>query len=258
MLTRRQLAISFVSASIGLGGVWGRRSQGATSCRQSRKRRGRIEHARIGPSQVFPQLNSWLDVVPGMTETEVRGILGEPLTSETPMAGIDPDVVRLYRWSYGRLPIDSPLVPAEFQFNLYFHEGRVREIEEPFERNSLALPRWPAPSVPRPISPESGHVLRHYPRIVDFRWLPSVGEYPVSYQIEVAMEEPSLLDGAPTEHDDKKYFGDRRYVVVSSCADVPYFCTELPGKQHYAWRVKAVNQHGESDWSSTTIFRADV
>ena len=79
-----------------------------------------------------------------MTEQEVVDLLGEPVErqSSEPPAGVKQQwlvngehVPRFsYGWKYGELRYTSDAFPFAFDYEVYFCEGRVEDIYDPFER----------------------------------------------------------------------------------------------------------------------------
>ncbi|MFZ1937224.1 MAG: hypothetical protein WCB27_03660 [Thermoguttaceae bacterium] len=206
-----------------------------------------MDEAAIVPttSPAFPTPRQWLKVVPGMAEAEVVAILGTPAEAEQAFEDSSENSFRLNRWEYGKLPIDDPLVPCDYRFDLYFHKGRVYSKEQPFDTGDASVYRFPKPSVPKLIYPSEDQLFRHYPRVVDFRWQPSVGAYPMSYCVAFLSEDDGTIKNSS-------------YSPLGEAeVDVPYYCTELPGKGRYQWRVKARNQNGESEWTKSVSFAFD-
>ncbi|MDD3679767.1 MAG: hypothetical protein PHX72_02855, partial [Candidatus Shapirobacteria bacterium] len=56
-------------------------------------------------------------------------------------------------------------------------DGKEDPFQGRFSTNGI-------PTTPVLIYPHTNTVFTHYPRVVDFRWYPASGEYPVEYQLE--------------------------------------------------------------------------
>lgn len=194
----------------------------------------------------FPDPIAWVKVRPGMSEEDVLKLLGEPIKKESPRENTEENQIWLYRWCYGHLPIDVAHVPAHFEFELLLHRGKVCLTVQPFEVNDPTVLLGPRPSLPRMIYPQEGQTFVHYPRIVDFRWQPSVGDYPISYEVEIQAVESADDSSAPMDVEWRQ--------PLSTRVDIPYLSTELPGTTRYRWRVKARNRYGESEWTGFATF----
>jgi hypothetical protein len=239
MITRRKLVTSlFVSAATLASN---KIIQGKPIGRRHGRRQVLESMESYDSPSTFPDAHLWAKLIPGMSESEVLKILGEPLEKELPQEDQNENHRRLYRWSYGRLPINDPRIPGDYQYALFFHRSRLDFKDQPFDANDVTVFHSPKPSIPWIIYPNNSMQFRHYPRIIDCRWQPSIGEYPMAYQIEIA---------GIREYDD----GNEYNLYVEARVDLPYFCAMMPGKQNYQWRVKAVNEYGESEWTLYTKF----
>jgi hypothetical protein len=101
-----------------------------------------------------------------------------------------------------------------------------------------------SPTVPEIIIPADETVFSHYPRIVDCRWFPSSGVYPITYTFELGVKEDR---------------GDR-YLdeALDSDLPIPFFMTHFSGAQRGRFRVRARNRIGQSDWSVYHHFKFTV
>jgi hypothetical protein len=248
MIRRRQWIATLLGAGICFGGAPLVAHERFTRlCQKTAPSSGPAGSA---SSSKWPPPDDWIKIKPGMSEDDLMSLLGPPLIRETPVPDQGDDVVRLYRWYYGALPIASSLVPCQYRFTVFLHDRRVVETEQPFEMTDLTVLKYPAPSNVSLITPEEGQKFEHFPRVADFRWQPAVGEYPMSYWIEISVEQPPLVDDSGQDVSTKP----RYFCLGSTRTEVPYFCTELPGSQGYKWRVRAANRHGKSDWTAPATF----
>lgn len=104
------------------------------------------------------------------------------------------------------------------------------------------------PTVPRLLTPYPDAKLTHQPFILDFRWLPVCGEYPIEYELEVSGSYVTYDD--KTEQDVKEWFDAgterTRQTHIASLA---------PGSNPCRWRVRAKNRLGTSAWSEYRYFQ---
>ncbi len=109
--------------------------------------------------------------------------------------------------------------------------GVVLIAERPFG-DSVSLTG--IPTIPTIIWPCSRDVFAHYPRLIDVRWHPSHGVYPISYELEL-------------QHEDRHgaFFTNAPYTGVRSLVHTINF----PGCQRGRIRVRACNDLGKSEWS---------
>jgi len=84
-------------------------------------------------------------------------------------------------------------------------------------------------------------VFQHYPRIVDMRWYPSSGRYPMRYSMEMSHRAPEVGRWSEGE-------------IHEPNLEVPFYMTNFVGGQPGRFRVKARNKLGESDWSKYRYF----
>jgi hypothetical protein len=246
MLTRRRLMLSIFASTLLLGVP--ERGRGATIVGRRKRWYGHnAVGAKIASESAldFPAPAEWLKVELGMSEEEVLRILGRPIVTEPPAIQVSENTTVMNRWRYGRLPVNDPSVPCGYLFNVYFHHGQVKMTEQPFDADDPTVLQFPKPSMPRLIYPSRMEKFHHYPRIVDFRWQPSVGAYPIRYCVDISVEHQTV-DGQIEEEP-----------IEQIKVDIPYLCTGLPGKGRYRWRVKAKNTHGESDWTKAVPFACE-
>src|SRR5437016_1236762 len=126
---------------------------------------------------VQPDYKQWERIKPGMTEVEVEKILGRPLERDDPNDGT------VYFAQYGIIECDPARFPTPYTFSVeYYSKDRcVCEKHDPFDGRFSPDGR---PTVPILINPVDGQEFDHYPRNLDFRWSPSSGVYPVTYEIQ--------------------------------------------------------------------------
>ena len=169
-----------------------------------------------------PDYVAWQAVANGMPELKVLSILGEPVWKE----GLNLGPNAGYYWNYGTVVPQSAIFPSAYEFRVWFIEGKVFQTEDPFDghfsTNGL-------PTTPTLIYPQDGTVFSHYPRLVDLRWYPSSGHYPMKYKVEIS-------------------------VASEEETTVPFVTSTIGGANSVRWRVKAINKLGESLWSEYRSF----
>lgn len=182
---------------------------------------------------VQPDYSKWESVKVGMTEDEVKKILGNPIE--------DPNSFGLI---YGRIKFDSPSMPDSFDFLVLINEGKVLQMGHPFGGD---LSRDGKPTTPVLIYPRDRAKFDHFPRFVDLRWQPSSGKYPIEYAIEIQSGQYEVRKA------------EKNAVLVYHNADdlvseLPYAAFSFGGKNPGRWRVRAKNELGESEWSDWRLF----
>lgn len=194
-----------------------------------------LSYVSTEPEFVQPDYRRWEAVQIGMPQEEVVALLGPPLK--------DP-----YRadanCAYGHLQM--PMLPRKRTYVFligYDEKGKVFKKVDPF-MGKLSLDG--TPSKPEIIIPISGSVFSHYPRVLDCRWYPSSGEYPITYSFESSSASPLEPDifYNPVELDTQIPIPFIMFNFVGSC----------PGRI----RVKARNRLGESEWSNYCYFDFSV
>ena len=97
------------------------------------------------------------------------------------------------------------------------------------------------PTTPILMLPADGSRFVHYSSgVVDFRWLPSAGQQPISYDVELDLSAEN-----PAEH----WFKQNHTTV-----DEPYLAAIAGGMQPHRWRVRAKNALNVSPWSKYSYF----
>jgi hypothetical protein len=199
----------------------------------------------MGPSRLHysfkcqfkqPDYHNWASVTQGMTKSAVLTILGTP--------DHDKSLGRPFKHSdayfvYGYLQMPLIPNPRTYSFVVVFDvNDRVCLKTDPFNGRFSSDGR---PMAPELIAPISGSLFAHYPRVVDMRWYPSSGVYPLFYTIEI---------GTGSPHGDDPF----RDEVYASDLDCPFYMAEFRGAQPGRFRVKARNAHGDSEWSDYRYF----
>ena len=184
------------------------------------------------PSQPFqPDYAAWQRIRKGDSASQVIQLLGKPkIRLPHKITGADSTPSQI--WIYGCVTPNTTSTPFMF-FRLDFKEGHVSKIVTPF--GNAPLSKDGKPSIPQVITPRNGFKTP-YPGIVDFRWFPSSGKYPMRYVLQI--DTPTYNGKWNT-----RIFGDR-----SSPITLPYFMRS--GLNEFRWRLKAVNELGESSWTS--------
>jgi hypothetical protein len=181
---------------------------------------------------VQPDYSKWESLEVGMTEVEVKKLLGDPIEKNS------------FGLIYGRIKFDSPSMPESFEFSVRIREGKALHWGHPFGGK---LSRDGKLTTPMLIYPRDRSKFDHYPRFVDLRWSPSSGKYPIEYDIEV--------ESGHYEVKGK----DRKAVFVwtnfqNLVTELPYAAFAFGGKNPGRWRVRASNEFGESNWSEWRLF----
>ena len=216
-------------------------------------RAGEVVAGQEGPIVEQPDYAAWQRIQKKMTEQEVLAILGEPLERgkrPAKAASNVPNTVYVYSWVYGQIDFQSPVAPSPYEFFIEFARGHVQRKAHPFP-GPLSMDG--KPTKPELIYPESGGTYDHYPRLLDLRWHLSSGKYPLHYEVEHQFANVHY----------EKENGQRKKQVVWSPASVvrlnlPHYVLVHAGSQPGRWRVKAVNEIGESEWSEFREFVFDV
>lgn len=188
-----------------------------------------------------PDYAAWRKIKEGMTDLEVITLLGKPLNKIDPKWRNDPQLN--YAYSFGFVVPTSLAFPQPLSFDIRFQRGLVTFIEDPFDGEFSADGK---PTRPRLLGPVETATYNHYPRLIDFRWYPSSGQYPMHYEIEVrSLGNREMFDNAADPRDDP---GE----IFTS--DIPYFAHNASGMGRHRWRVRAINELGTSHWSEWRDF----
>ncbi len=197
-----------------------------------------ILHSKLNSFKAIqPNYNKWNKIKKGMSYSDVVKILGKPI--EKPLG--NPDIDSPYyglEAIYGIVVKKSKVIPENLCFEILFLGGKVDKKVNPF--NCPVLSKNGIPTVPKMIYPLNNTTFSedHFPQIVDFRFFPASGEYPMGYLLEV---------------DSYNIFFEKWNPILWS-SSIPYFAVSLNGGHIYRWRIKAVNKLGESHWSKYRYF----
>jgi hypothetical protein len=186
---------------------------------------------------IQPDPKGWKLVRAGMTFSEVVEILGEPI--DDPFRPRPKQVANSY-FSFGWLGLLYIPNPRTYSFLVYFNrESKVQFTLDPFEGTSS---EDGIPLKPLILIPQEHQVFSHYPRILDVRWRPPAGNYPMKFEIELG-------------HSVRGNFTDQ---VINNDLDSVYFCHSFGGATGGRVRVRAKNQQGTSDWSDFRNFEFTI
>jgi hypothetical protein len=189
------------------------------------------------PEFVQPDYRAWEAVQIGMNRGGVTDLLGQPLDDQYRGGRAKPNDPY---YSYGYLQFPVSPHPRTYSFLIGFdNQGRVFTKEDPFNGR---LSKNGEPTVPEIIIPFADTIFNHYPRIVDMRWYPSSGRYPMRYSVELGVGDP----------ESDEWFSSQ---VIESALQLPFFMKTFQGAQPGRIRVKAHNEIGESDWSNYRCFK---
>ena len=191
---------------------------------------------------VQPAYEKWQAVAIGMSRDEVVAILGDPIKD-------DCHPTNSPYLNYGYIQVPSCPHPRTYTFLIGLNgNGRVFTKIDPFSgRFSVDG----TPSQPELIIPADGQVFSHYPRVLDIRWHPVSGVYPVTYSVELGWFPFPTLDGAPSE---TEFHNELVATELVGTYFVQAFIGASPGRV----RVKARNERGESPWSAYRLVRFTV
>ena len=188
---------------------------------------------------IQPDYAAWLSIQKGMTRAEVFRILGEP-----PREILDLHEQDIHKTPYVRFGyLDLPLIPHRYTYDFvigFDGNDRVWLKADPFNgRFSLDG----IPLEPLLITPLADSKFTHYPRLLDVRWFPCSGMYPMTYCVQVGHADPY----APQP---KEYSAE----IIATDLQAPFFVFSFVGSQPGRVRVKAKNALGESPWSEARAF----
>jgi hypothetical protein len=185
---------------------------------------------------VQPNYRKWEAVKVGMSRSEVTAVLGDELTGreQQPHQLRDVNYARYGFISYPALPHKWAML-----FVLGFNqEGRVWLKQDPFGGSPLS--RTGKPSKPQIIAPQSASTFAHYPRLLDLRWIPSSGVYPLVYELEEGWGNPG---------------SDRfRAAIDPRQHGQPFAMLSFAGAQPGRVRVRGRNAKGVGPWSDYVEF----
>jgi hypothetical protein len=184
---------------------------------------------------VQPDYERWQAVALGMTRAQVVKLLGRPLRNPYSLPRPQKDAP-YYFYGYLQLPM-MPRVRT-YQFYVGFDcNRRVFTKADPF---GGIFSRDGKPSKPMIFTPPQGAVFGHYPWVLDMRWNPVSGKYPIWYEIET---------GHAIEAE-----GPYSSQVIESELPFPYYVMEHCGPQAGRFRVRGHNKLGRGEWSNFRYF----
>lgn len=239
------------------------------------------------PLAVLPEAAKWRALRTGMTEAEVMALLGQPRWRDArPAATTEPGVIQYYAWNYGGLTFQTFNSNGADEYLVYFHEGRVAQIIDPWNGKISLDGR---PTVPELLLPEAGQKLNHYPRFMDFRWQPASGKYPMEYEVVIqmlscdqnaaehlddyvgeqvdALRQSARKEGLSQEETEASAASLRSALMHDPQLDPRVLSTShilthdvyLPfnwgGMNTGRWRIRAINDLGKSDWTPWRYFQ---
>lgn len=154
-----------------------------------------------------------------MSKAEVEKTLCKPL-SEPSLAE-----AKERGWSheaiYGQLEFFSKEMDSSVSFTIiYSPEDLVDQIDDPF-RGQRSLDGRPLS--PALLTPSDGAIINYYPRRIDFRWNPSAGSYPLTYDVQIEMGTTTIF--ADTGQEAECWHRLCESIVVQE----PYLLLSMPG-----------------------------
>ena len=169
-------------------------------------------------------IDNWVLVKTGMTEEDVINLLGNPDKKRMLEKGYE--VI----YSYGEIVKPCAPYPFGIKADVQFIEGKVAQHEELRSgKDATEL-----------LTPNKKAIFDHFPRYVDFRWVPISSNEFDSYRIEVG------------------FFTSRGEWCQSFLENtsVPYYCFVAGGATVYRWRVQGYNKEGNygAEWSEWQEF----
>lgn len=189
--------------------------------------------ARRAITAIQPDYDKWLAVDIGMGFDEVVALLGKPRSEH----GNRRTPGKPYYLCFGMIEIPYVPKPCPYRFTVGFdkHE-RLWMKSDPFGGE---LSRAGVPSKPRIITPIDGSVFQHFPRVLDVRWGPVSGNYPMTYEVEVAATNI-----------------ENEYSIAASAREIPgpYFLFSHVGAGNGRIRVRGCNAIGVGEWSDYVGF----
>jgi hypothetical protein len=94
------------------------------------------------------------------------------------------------------------------------------------------------------IIPQQNSVFSHYPRLLDVRWQPCSGNYPMEYEVEAGISSSNV-----------EQFHDR---LTHAGLFSPWCVIQFVGAQPGRVRVRGVNALGPGEWSDFRHFTFTV
>ena len=178
-------------------------------------------------------LSNWQTLYVGMSADEVTSIIGHPSYIER-----YPKVPakHMSRSVYCTEVPKTKGFPMPLQIAITFCDNDTAMVrkEEPY---CGKISTNGVPTIPVLLHPAKDELMSScLSKTMDFRWTPSHGRSPIDYYIEISNCTFDVSFVYPKVH-------------------VPYACLPLPLEHgHFAWRVQARNNLGESAWSEWRPF----
>lgn len=239
---RRSLSCS----RFGLGFIWPAFLLAFASCLCPEIKLFAAQHCKYPSSIDFAKIQL------GMTKEEVLAILGEPDRIDPGPILYGPLIedsgkerVENEQWEYGDIAEGLMRSPSHRAHVLWFdNTGKIVRKQDPYQG---AISQDGLPTTPLLLAPPDRQVFDHYPRWLDFRWVPSAGVRPMEYDIEWAF----------TDKGSDENFGiwDESELNSWDTTQDEHFVVLFIGAQPGRWRVRARNSLGESEWSEWRFFR---
>jgi len=192
------------------------------------------------PRDRQPDYDRWQAIDFGMSRSEVVALLGKPLRDRY-LASDD------WYCSYGYL--EFPMTPhvRTYQFLIGFDAlSRVVVKEDPF--GGVFSPDG-IPTKPTIFTPVDNAAFTHFPRLIDMRWQPVSGAYPMRYEVDIS--------SAGYDEERETFIFEDGY-VVEDALPFPYYVHEFVGDNPGRFRVRGVNKLGAGKWSDWRHFTFDT
>ncbi len=184
---------------------------------------------------IVPDLSKWQQLREGMTFDEVTALIGPPIRD--PLTGSNPDDVDDAHLCYGWIDVPGVPHPRTYAFSVGFEDRRLCSKESPFGDDYSADG---VPAAPRIIAPVDDPKYDHYPRIIDVRWRPAAGQYPMRFEVQLGIADSE----------------DEHYIHRTEDNDLSglHYCMDFPGAQPGRVRVRGSNSLGTGPWSEFWYF----
>jgi hypothetical protein len=189
-------------------------------------------------------LAKWQRLKVGMTEAEAIAIMGQPASRDKPAGNRD----RLF---YLTIVPKGQLFQSALAFLLWIDTdtGRINSIETPA---CGGVAKSGAPGRPEIFIPLPNSRFSYYPRFLDIRWCPPSGDYPMTYDVGVELENFKLVNGQSVR---TNTYRPVRVVEPSDFKTaVPYLNYVFDGAQKGRVRVRGANSYGTGPWSDYVGF----
>lgn len=192
---------------------------------------------------VQPDSTAWQSVEIGMSREEVVERLGPPLDDKSyrgrKARRDDP------YFDYGYLQLPMTPHPRTYKFSIGF-DDRQRVVWKCDPFHGRFSPDG-SPLAPEVITPLDRSEFSHFPRILDVRWYPVSGSYPMRYTVEIGRCDPV----EPGVDLTSARFHDEEILTDLEC---PFCMTTFCGFQPGRIRIRAMNDVEEGPWSEYRYF----